>query len=107
MIGIGKWAGKVKALMMTFEGTVEVRNNNGQYAFHFELPERFKGVQIRTYDITEDGNTLRGKAEVSLLPGKELQAEVTFLGDTMEGRLIVPFMGNKEFKIIDGHRIAD
>ena len=106
MIGIGTWKGTVKAMLMTFEGTVEIRDNDGEYEFKFTLPDRFKGAQIRTYDITEDGNTLRGKAEVSLLPGKELRAEVTFDGDRMEGKFILPFLGNKEIRIQDGHRIA-
>ncbi|MBQ5970487.1 MAG: hypothetical protein IKN72_00375 [Clostridia bacterium] len=106
MIGLGTWSAKVNALMMTFEGTVEIRDKGGEYEFIFHLPDRFKGAQIRTFDIVEDGNTLRGKGEVSLFPGKFIETEVTFDGDKMTGKITVPFLGNSTFKIKDGHRIA-
>ena len=83
-----------------------MERKGGEYEFIFHLPDRFKGAQIRTFDIVEDGNTLRGKGEVSLFPGKFIETEVTFDGDKMTGKITVPFLGNSTFKIKDGHRIA-
>ena len=106
MVGIGKWAGRVNTLVFKGEITVEIKDNNGEYDINFELPEKFKNVEIRYYDVYAEGNTIHGKGEMTLLPGKEIVASVTFEGDTMTGTLLLPFLGNKEIKIKDGHRIG-
>ena len=67
--------------------------------------EKFKGVEIRTYDIKENGNTLSGKGEVTMLKGKELEAVVTFDGDTFTGSLNIPFL-KKSIPLKNGHRIG-
>ncbi len=106
MIGLGKWQATVNALL--FKGTVGVTisDNNGEYVIDFELPDKFKDVKVKTYDIKEEGNTLSGKGEITMLPGKELEAIVTFDGDTMTGVLNIPFM-KKSIELKNGHRVVD
>ena len=106
MIGLGTWVTSVN--MMIFKGdiTVVIADKDGQYDIDFQLPDKLKDVKIRTYDIVEEGNTLRGKGEITMLPGKELEAEVTFNGDTFEGMLRIPFM-KRNIPLKNGHKIAD
>ena len=54
--------------------------------------------------IDKDGNTLSGKGEISMLKGKELEAVVTFDGDTFTGSLNIPFL-KKSIPLKNGHRI--
>ena len=106
MIGLGTWVTSVN--MMIFKGdiTVVIADKDGQYDIDFQLPDKLKDVKIRTYDIVENGNTLKGKGEITMLPGKELEAEVTFNGDTFEGVLRIPFM-KRTIELKNGHRISD
>ena len=106
MIGLGKWTAKVNTLFFSGYLNVEIKDNNGEYEVDFELPEKFKSIEIQYYDIRDDGkNTLRGKAEVSLLPGKVFELEAVFDSDKVEATLTLPFLGNKQIKSKDGHRI--
>lgn len=106
MIGLGKWQATVNALL--FRGTVGVTisDNNGEYVIDFELPDKFKDVKVKTYDIKEEGNTLSGKGEITMLPGKELEAVVTFDGDTMTGVLNIPFL-KRSIELKNGHRVVE
>ncbi len=106
MIGIGTWKVKVNTLMLKAEGTVEIIDNNGQYDFKFTLPDKFKDLKIRYFDIREEGNTLYGKGEASAFPGMILDVQATFEGDTMTGKVTLPFLGNMTVELKDGHRIA-
>ena len=106
MVGIGKWAARVNTLVFKGEITVEIKDNNGEYDINFELPEKFKNVEIKYYDVHAEGNTIYGKGEMTLLPGKVIEAAVSFEGDTMTGSLKLPFLGNKEIKLKDGRRIG-
>ena len=106
MVGIGKWSAKVSTLVFKGEITVDIRDNNGEYEIEFHLPEKFKNVEIKYHDVHAEGNTIYGKGEITLLPGKMMDADVTFDGDTMTGSLTLPFLGNKEIKLKDGHRIG-
>lgn len=106
MVGIGKWVGSVNTLVFKGDVTVEIKDNNGEYDINFELPEKFKNIEIKYYDVHAEGNTIMGKGEMTLLPGKVIEACVTFEGDTMSGTLKLPFLGNKEIKIKNGHRIG-
>lgn len=107
MTGIGKWSAKINVLFMKLEGIVEIREHDGQYTFDFTPPERFKDVTFRYFDVYAEGDTIHGKGEASAFPGKIFEVEATFHGDTMSGRIILPFMGNKEIEIKDGHKIGD
>ena len=106
MIGLGKWTAKVNTLFFSGYINAEIKDNNGEYEVDFDLPEKFKNVEIKYYDIHDDGkNTLRGKAEVSLLAGKVFELEAVFDSDKVEATLFLPFLGNKQIKSKDGHRI--
>ena len=83
MIGIGTWSAKVSTMFLKMEGTIEILDNNGEYEFRFHPPEKFKDVQIRYFDIREEGNTLYGKGEASAFPGKIFEVQATFDGDKM------------------------
>ena len=107
MVGIGRWSAKINVLFMKLEGIVEIREQDGQYTFDFTPPERFKDVKFRYFDISAEGDTIRGKGEASAFPGKVFDVEATFQGDTMTGKIVLPFMGNKEIPILDGHKIGD
>ncbi len=106
MIGLGKWQATVNAILFKGTVTVTISDNNGEYGIDFELPEKFKNVEVRTYDIKENGNTLSGKGEITMLPGKELEAIVTFEGDTMTGVLNIPFL-KRSIELKNGHRVVD
>lgn len=106
MIGLGTWVTSVNMLVYKGDITVVIADKDGQYDIDFQLPDKLKDVKIRTYDIVEDGNTLKGKGEITMLPGKELEAEVTFNGDTFEGVLRIPFM-KRNIPLKNGHKIAD
>lgn len=106
MVGIGKWAAKVNTLVFKGEINIEIKDNNGEYDINFELPEKFKNIEIKYYDVHAVGNTIYGKGEITLLPGKVIEAAVTFEGDKMTGSLKLPFLGNKEIKLKDGRRVG-
>ena len=106
MIGIGTWSAKVSTMFLKMEGTIEILDNNGEYEFRFHPPEKFKDVQIRYFDIREEGNTLYGKGEASAFPRKIFEVQATFDGDKMTGKITLPFMGNMSVELKDGHRIA-
>lgn len=106
MIGIGTWKARISTMFLKAEGTLEILDNKGEYEFKFHPPEKYKDMQIRYFDIREDGNTLRGKGEASAFPGKIFEVEATFDGDRMTGRIILPFLGNMAVEIKDGQRIA-
>ena len=106
MIGLGTWVTSVNMLVYKGDITVVIAEKDGQYDIDFQLPDKLKDVKIRTYDIVENGNTLKGKGEITMLPGKELEAEVTFDGDTFEGVLRIPFM-KRNIPLKNGHKIAD
>ena len=106
MIGLGTWVTTIKSIVFTGEITVVISDKEGKYDIEFRLPEKYaKKMKIRTYDIVEDGNTLSGKGEVNLLPGKEIGASVTFNGDTFEGFLDIPFL-KKQIPLKNGHKIG-
>lgn len=106
MIGIGKWEAEVNTFMFKAKGIVEIRDNGGQYEFIYDLPDKFKGAKIKYYDIREIGNdTLSGKGEISLLPGKVIEVQATFKGDRMTGFVKIPVMGGMTIQLRNGHRI--
>jgi len=106
MIGIGTWVTTLKSMVFTGDITVVISNENGEYNIDFQLPEKYSKLKITTSDIKEEGNTLSGKGEISMLPGKELIAVVTFDGDTFEGYLEIPFMKNKRLPLKNGHKVG-
>lgn len=107
MIGIGKWEAEISTPMFKAKGVVEIVDNNGKYEFRYDLPERFKNAKIRYYDIREVGSdTLTGKGEISLLPGKVIEVTATFKGDKMNGFVKVPIMRGMKIQFKNGRRIG-
>ena len=106
MVGLGTWRVKVNSLFFKGDVTVKIKDNNGEYDFEFNLPEKFKNVRFKYYDIHTSGNTIIGKGELALFPGKVMEGAFTFEGDKMNGSVRLPFLGNKEIKIKDGQKIG-
>ncbi|MBR1810501.1 MAG: hypothetical protein IJ766_02475 [Clostridia bacterium] len=94
MIGIGKWTGPIDTMFYKGNVTFYIKDAGGKYDFDFDLPAGINKVPDYEFtEIAEDGNTLNIKAKVSLLPGKSVDAALTFDGDTMHGVVKVPFIG--------------
>lgn len=98
MIGIGRWAGHVDTIFFKGDVVIIISDKDGEYNFDLELNADMDIPDFRFYDIVEDGNTLSGKGEVSLLPGKVIEAQLTFEGDTMAGFLKIPYVGKIKIK---------
>ena len=104
MIGIGKWAYSIDTIYLKGDVVLDITQENGEYSFGIQIESDSDVPEFRFYDIVEEGNTLTGKGEVSLLPGKTLGVSLTFEGDEMTGFLKVPFIG--KIKIKDGKRVV-
>jgi len=104
MIGLGKWAGRVDTIFFKGDVAIIIEDNNGEYKFDIELDADFDIPDFKFYDIVEEGDTLTGKGEVSLLPGKVIDASMTFEGDTMSGFLKIPYVG--KIKIKDAKKVG-
>ena len=105
MIGLGKWKGNVSSKVFKGEIFFSISDNNGEDDIDIQMPEKFSKVKISFSDIKEEGAaTLTGKAQVSILPGKELKGEFVFSGDTVEGVMKLPPLIN--IKITDGVKVS-
>ena len=103
MIGIGTWEATISVMFQKYTGRVEVIDNNGEYDFKIDLPDKLKKLKIRYYDIKEIGtDTLTGKGEIAQMPGKTIEVTATFKGDKMEGSAK---MGGIKIVFKNGHRI--
>jgi len=99
MIGLGKWSYKVSTVFISGDVVLEVSDDNGAYKVEVLSIETESDIpEFRFYDIVEEGNTLTGKGEVSMLPGSKLDLSMTFEGDTMNGFLKVPYVGKVKIK---------
>ena len=107
MIGLGKWQTYVNTMVFKGDVTVVIADKDGEYDIDFQLPDKFKDMKIRCYDIVENGNKLSGKGEISLLPGKVVEAEVAFEGDTMNGYIKLPFLAGRKIELKNGHRVEE
>lgn len=99
MIGIGKWSMNVNTFFFKGDLVFEIKDNNGEYDFSFTPPEKFKNVSVKYYDIHEEGNSLCGKGETSLLPGKVIEVKATFNGDSMTSSIKLPVFGSKNLTL--------
>ena len=105
MIGLGKWSCSVDTVFLKGEAVFEITDENGEYKFDLHIESDTDVPDFKIIEVNEeDGNTLKGKAEVSLLPGKPIELSCTFEGDTMTGYLKVPYIG--KIKIKDGKKIG-
>lgn len=106
IIGIGKWQGEIRTAFFSAKGVVEIRDNNGNYEFIFELPNKYKNTEIIYHEIKEISNdTLLIKAEASLFPKKTAVIKITFKGNKLFGVIYAPIMGGITLKIQNGKRI--
>ena len=104
MIGLGKWACSVNTMFFSGEVKLNVFDNNGEYGFEVDIP----GIQIPDIEIKsveEDDDTVVAIVQTSLLPGKDIELNVTFDDDEFDGYLKIPFIGKVKFK--DGHRVDE
>lgn len=90
MIGIGKWYANVKTKFFTGGVNFEIIDNNGEYAFDIKLPEKFKGLEYKYFDIVEKGNVLTCKGKCSAFPKITVRAELKFNGDKAEIKFTAP-----------------
>ena len=104
MIGLGKWACNVNTMFFSGEVKINVFDNNGEYGFELDIP----GIDIPDIEIKsveEDDDSIVAIAGTSLLPGKDIELNITFDGDEFDCFLKIPVIGKVKFK--DGHRIAE
>lgn len=102
MIGLGKWVCHVDTMFFRGDATFNIFDDNGKYGFELSLPD-MQVPEIEILNTVEDGNTLIATARTDLLPGKDIEVNMTFEGDTCNGLLKVPFIG--KIKLKDGKRI--
>ncbi len=105
MIGLGKYKAKINNMFFKGDAIFELENENGKYEMEIELQGAdFDMPDFKLSDVAEDGNTLTAKATTSLLPGKDIDVELTFEDDKCNGFLKIPFIG--KIKIKDAEKIG-
>lgn len=105
MIGLGKWTGDIETSMLSGSAVVEIKDNNGEYAFSVETDSLKTIPNFTVYNIIENGNTLSGKADVELMGKITVDIFVEFTSEsTFEGYIKVPFFG--KFEIKNGKKIG-
>lgn len=102
MIGIGTWQCRVDTMFFKGDVKFKITDNNGQYGLEIIMDGPVPKFEIK--NIREEGNTLRATGTVEMLPGKEIESELTFNGDTCEGALKVPMLG--KIKLKDGKKVG-
>ena len=107
MIGIGKWEITINNMFIKATGVAEIIDNNGKYEIKVSLPDKYKNVRISYREISEVGSdTLAGKAEISLFPGKIFDGAFTFEVDRCHGYVTIPMFGGKRLDIKNGRKIG-
>ena len=105
MIGIGTWSCRIDTLFFKGEATIKIFDNNGDYGVELQIPDvDIPDVKILSIDADEEAKTVDATAEVSLLPGKEIECHFEFEDDTFVGHLKIPFLGKVRLK--DGKKVA-
>lgn len=105
MIGLGKWTGDIETSMLSGSAIVEIKDNNGEYAFSVETDSLKTIPNFTVYNIIENGNTLSGKADIELMGKITVDIFVEFTSEsTFEGYIKVPFFG--KFEIKNGKKIG-
>ncbi len=105
MIGLGKYKAKINNMFFKGDAIFELELEDGSYEMEIELQGAdFDMPDFKLFDAKEDGNTFTAKATTSLLPGKEIDVELTFENDKCNGFLKIPFIG--KIKIKDAVKIA-
>lgn len=104
MIGLGKWTGDIETSMLSGSAVVEIKDNNGEYAFSVETNSLKTIPNFTVYNIIEKDNTLSGKADIELMGKITVDIFVEFTSErTFEGYIKVPFFG--KFEIKNGRKV--
>lgn len=105
MIGLGKYKAKINNMFFKGDAIFELEFEDGKYEMEIELQGAdFDMPDFELKNVREDGNTLLANATTSLLPGKEIDVELTFENNKCNGFLKIPFIG--KIKIKDAEKIA-
>ncbi|MFY9198440.1 MAG: hypothetical protein WBK75_01315 [Acutalibacteraceae bacterium] len=106
MVGIGKWQFSVNTIFYKGSAVLEIKDNNGKYAFNVEAPgmKKMPDYFINNVKVNEKTNTLLVTGGSDMLPGKEVEVRATFNGDRCDGYVKVPFLGKVAIK--DGKKIG-
>jgi hypothetical protein len=103
LLGEGKWQFSVDTMIYRGEGTVEVRDKEGEYDVDLALTDmELPALVLENFQA--EGNVLTGIAHTDLLRGKNIPFSFTFEGDVVNGFIKVPFMG--KIKLTNGKRIV-
>ncbi|MCR4616285.1 MAG: hypothetical protein K5756_09085 [Clostridiales bacterium] len=105
MLGLGTWIFDLDTMVYSGEGLVTISDDNGSYKFVAQTPDKQKTYNIAVRSASENGNTLDVIFGVSQLAGKDINASITFDGDTAEGFVKIPFIG--KIKLKNGRRAAE
>ena len=104
MIGLGKYKAKINNMFFKGDAIFELENEGGKYEMEIELQGAdFDMPDFELKDVREDGNTLLATATTSLLPGKDIDGELTVADAKCNGFLKIPFIG--KIKIKDAEKI--
>ncbi len=99
MIGLGKYKAKINNMFFKGDAIFELENENGKYEMEIELQGAdFDMPDFELTNTVENGNTLTANATTSLLPGKDIEVELTFEDDKCNGFLKIPFIGKIKIK---------
>lgn len=99
MIGLGKYKAKINNMFFKGDAIFELENDGGKYGMEIELQGADFGMpDFELKNAAENGNTLTATATTSLLPGKDIEVELTFEDDKCNGFLKIPFIGKIKIK---------
>ncbi len=104
MIGLGKWECVFNTFFFKGKIQIEIKDNNGKYAFDFKMGNSSAPPYTITSIKEENGNTLIGTGYLNAMPDKKLTARLTFTDEnhcSLEGN--APFVGT--LRSTDGYRI--
>lgn len=93
MIGIGKWEFQVNTIFFKGTARIEIKDNNGEYAFAAEIPGVNQLPEYYIDSIVEGDNSLKILGGTDALPGQKMGVFVKFDGDTCNGYVDTPFFG--------------
>ena len=105
MLGQGKYKANINHMFYNGEAFFEIEYDDGKLELDIDLPEG--GIDIPDVEITEffeEENTIIAKAKLSIIPGKEVDINLTFDGDRCNGYIKAPFVG--KIKIKDAVKVS-
>ncbi len=105
MIALGKYKAKINNMFFKGDAIFELEKEGDAYEMEIELQGAdFDMPDFKLSNTREEGDTFYANATTSLLPGKEIDVELTFEDGKCNGFLKIPFIG--KIKIKDAEKIA-